>query len=81
MAATARICVDFAPRSTALGGEVAVRFVNAVASGRVPLTFGTYTVRNVNGTVARPSRLTKCTASPTAKFPNHAAGAAATQKL
>jgi len=42
-------------------GEVGVHFVNAVASGRVLLTFGTDTVRFVNTTPRWLRLLTKCT--------------------
>ena len=38
--------------------------VNRVANMRPALTFGTYTVHNVNGAAASGSRLTKCTDSP-----------------
>jgi hypothetical protein len=41
-----------------------VHFVNERATNPRPLTFGTYTVRNVNQTAAHCARLTKCTGNP-----------------
>jgi hypothetical protein len=41
-----------------------VRNVNSASVRALVLTFGTHTVRNVNGALARGSRLTKCTGRP-----------------